>query len=595
LRTAREIRFRLAQQIANVRLLARSPSLPRNARIGELPLPDPTIVANEVETLAERILAHRFPVMGITIETGPEIEWRRDYVNGRVTGTSYFRFVPYLDFEQAGDHKNIWELSRHQHLVVLAQAHLLFPERKEYLGEIVTQLQSWWDQNPFLKGINWASALEVAFRALSWLWIDHLVGGQLPTPVRERLRKSLYRHGHYLERNLSTYFSPNTHLLGEGVALHALGLKFPETRWRALGDRIVREELERQIQPDGSHFEHSTYYHVYALDFFRLHYALAGRPEWLREPLDRMARFLAAVTGPSGELSFLGDDDGGRLFHPYGQRSRFGTAGTLVASRPPSGELFPNSGIAVITRGDLHILIDAGPFGPGGAGHSHSDTLSITIRRGAEEILIDPGTYTYVADPQLRDAFRGSAYHNTIRVDGLDQADPAHPFRWENKPAVRIRQWIASDEHTYLDAECSYRGIAHRRRFLLVGESTLFILDSLSGPGEHAIEQFWHAGEPVSELAAHAAQIGTAELLFAGPGIPQLEQGWRSPAFGAKIEAPVIALRWRAHFPQTCATAFVFSGPSRQALHLRNDNELQLGHSLSVRFPEEGSPAVSHY
>jgi len=34
----------------------------------------------------------------------------------------------------------------------------------------------------------------------------------------------LYRHGCFLERNLSPYISPKAHLLGEAVALHALGV-----------------------------------------------------------------------------------------------------------------------------------------------------------------------------------------------------------------------------------------------------------------------------------------------------------------------------------------------------------------------------------
>lgn len=324
MRSAREIRFRLAQQIANIRLLALPPSLPKNTPLGKLPLPDGSSVAQalrgtsyaaEVERLAEELLAHRFPLLGIALDTGPDIEWRRDYVHSRLTEARYFRFIPYLDFAQAGDHKNIWELSRHQHLVLLAQAFLL-TGRKQYRDEIVSQLESWWLQNPFLKGINWASALEVAFRAISWLWLDHLLGAQLGVDVRDRLQKNLYRHGLYLEHNLSTYFSPNTHLLGEGVALHALGLKFPASHWRDLGQRIVYEELDRQVRADGSHFEQSTYYHVYAVDFFQFHYILAGRPVPFRDRLRAMARFLSAVNGPDGELSFLGDDDGGRLFHP---------------------------------------------------------------------------------------------------------------------------------------------------------------------------------------------------------------------------------------------------------------------------------------
>ncbi|MCU1263679.1 MAG: Heparinase family protein, partial [Bryobacterales bacterium] len=102
MRSAREIRFRLAQQIANVLLLVKPPSQPRNARIADLSLPgclNPE--ANGLESLAREALAHRFRLMGTTIDTGPAIEWRRDYVNGRVTGTSYFRFIPYLDFDRA--------------------------------------------------------------------------------------------------------------------------------------------------------------------------------------------------------------------------------------------------------------------------------------------------------------------------------------------------------------------------------------------------------------------------------------------------------------------------------------------------------------
>ena len=74
-----------------------------------------------------------------TIETGPAIDWRRDYLHGVSTGTPYFRRSPYLDFSRAGDHKVVWELNRHQHLPLLAQAFLLTGER-EYLDEAFAQL-----------------------------------------------------------------------------------------------------------------------------------------------------------------------------------------------------------------------------------------------------------------------------------------------------------------------------------------------------------------------------------------------------------------------------------------------------------------------
>src|SRR5258708_24526247 len=223
--------------------------------------------AAEVARIADQILIHRFPILGVTVETGPTIDWRRDYLNKVSTGTPYFRRLPYLDFSRAGDHKVTWELNRHQHLTLLAQAFLL-TGRREYLEEAFRQIESWLAANPFLRGINWASALEVGFRALSWCWFWHLAGGEMGAELRTRFFAELYRHGRYLELNLSVFFSPNTHLLGEAVALHALGAWFPDwpdsRRWRDTRRRITEEQLRPQGRDDGRHFEHSGYYHAYA-------------------------------------------------------------------------------------------------------------------------------------------------------------------------------------------------------------------------------------------------------------------------------------------------------------------------------------------
>ncbi len=334
-RSPREIAFRLGQALKNVSIYTFPPAISKSLTPVNLNLPEPeklhrllkdSAFQQELVALAGDILQHRLPLLGTTLDVGREIEWRRDYLHGKTSGTGYFRFIPYLNFDVVGDHKNIWEMNRHQYLVVLAQAYLL-TGTAAYLEEIGAALESWWEQNPFLRGINWTSALEVAFRALSWLWIDHLIGTSLAETLRWRIWNSLYQHGAFLECNLSTYFSPNTHLLGEGVALHAIGLRLNQQNWRALGARVVDEELVRQVAADGSHFEQSTYYHVYAVDFFLLHYLLAGSALPRMEPtLRKMASFLAAIVGPARLLTFFGDDDGGRLFHPYGPRELFARA-----------------------------------------------------------------------------------------------------------------------------------------------------------------------------------------------------------------------------------------------------------------------------
>ncbi|MCX6632073.1 MAG: alginate lyase family protein, partial [Candidatus Solibacter sp.] len=479
MRSSEEIYFRLRQELGNLAMFlfppggaetlhARSPMLPDGAVVAAA-LRETTYAA-EVERIADGILRHRFPILGLTVDTGRAIDWRRDYLHRVSTGTPYFRRSPYLDFSRAGDHKVIWELNRHQHLTLLAQAFLL-TGRREYLDEAFRQIESWLDANPFLRGINWASALEVAFRAISWAWLWHLAASEMPETLRTRFLTALDRHGRFLELNLSVYFSPNTHLLGEAVALHALGALFPAfpraARWTETGGRIVEQQMERQVRRDGSHFEQSAYYHVYALDFFLLYRVLAKPPGRYDARLVSMAEYLDALLGVSGMLPLIGDDDGGRLFHPYGERAGFGRAtmatcavllnrpewlrgcehlheqaawwwgvealsGGTAPPAPRVSRFFADGGIAVMAADDVHLVVKAGPLGEGSGGHSHCDVLSLTVRAGSREILIDPGTFTYVADPGERNRFRGSAAHNTVRIDGLNQAVPAGPFRWNN-------------------------------------------------------------------------------------------------------------------------------------------------------------------
>ncbi|HEY1497123.1 MAG TPA: alginate lyase family protein [Candidatus Solibacter sp.] len=570
-------------------------------------LPDPievaaalrgTAFAGEVVRIAGEIMAHRFPILGIVVETGPEIDWRHDYLHGISTGTPYFRRSPYLDFSRAGDHKIVWELNRHQHLPLLAQAWLLTGKR-EYLDEAFAQLDGWLAANPFLRGINWASALEVAFRALSWIWLWRMAGDEMPGPLRARFLTELYRQGRFLELNLSVYFSPNTHLLGEAVALHALGVLFPEfphaARWAESGGRVVEEQMRRQVREDGSHFEQSVYYHVYALDFFLLYRLLAKPPAAYEERLVRMAEYLDALIGPCGVLPPIGDDDGGRLFHPYGERLCFGRAtmatcsvifhrpewlrdpedlavqaawwlgASAITAAPASGELprdsklFAGAGMAVMTAGDVHIVVKAGLFGEGSGGHSHSDVLSLTVRKAGRDILIDPGTFTYVADPVERDRFRGTAAHNTVRIDGRDQAIPAGPFRWHEKPAVAIGRWTTSAGQDLLDATCAYGGFVHRRRVLFAKRGLLVVLDTVEGPaGEHTLEQFWHL----------SALDDAGRFSFSAPA--ETVESWRSLALCSKQTAPALTVGVRSTLPARIAMVLDLSGqPVSTPLEIR--------------------------
>ncbi|HYL34760.1 MAG TPA: alginate lyase family protein [Bryobacteraceae bacterium] len=660
MRSSAEIAFRLKQEFRNLSLLLTRPSLPAEPSWNIEFLPDAGSAAAQVRgtgtaetiiALAKQILQHRFPILGLEIDTGAAIRWRRDYVSGKETGLEYFRRIPYLDAARVGDHKMIWELNRHQHLVLLGQAYRL-TGTADFRREIVSQLESWLEANPFQRGINWTSALEVGIRALSWVWVLHLIGEDLEEGLRGRLLTELYRHGLHLANNLSYYFSPNTHLLGEGVALHTLGMLFGGVpgaeEWAPLGTKVILEQMERQIRPDGSHFEQSSYYHLYALDMFLFHAAIAPPSDAYRATLTRMAEYLGALMGHSQDLPFLGDDDGGRFFHPYGPRKGFGRAALATCGvmlhrpdwirnkedlyeqavwwlGPPalegSGNVsdshlqsrsFSDAGTVVMTCGQASCIVDAGPFGPFRAGHSHADTLSLVARSGESDLLIDAGTFTYVGDSRWRDIFRGTAAHNTVRLRGMDQADPAGPFAWHNLPQVAIQQWISSRETDYLDATCCYRNSRHRRRVLfLKPELLLFILDQVdcdrsAGPTWLA-EQFWHPGAPVAMESPECFRIGDAGMLIldAEDGVTELiedgEIGWRSSVFGAKESALVIVKRRHGKPLLRFGAVLAFSAPAQRCTltvaSVGNEVKMALTSCREecVFFPESGMPRRQDY
>ncbi len=338
---------------------------------------------------------------------------------------------------------------------------------------------------------------------------------------------------------------------------------------------------------------------------FLFHAILRPPDSAFRDKLARMAGFLDTIMGQSGILPFFGDDDGGRLFHPYGARNRFGMATlatcaiflgepkwirdpcyleeqaawwmdlptltpTALEPRSYNSSRFADSGLVVMSAGDVQLIADTGPFGPGRGGHSHADTLSLVLRRGDEQILVDPGTYTYVADPVWRDRFRGTAAHNTVRIDEQDQAIPAGPFAWRSRPEVKVLRWENSPERDVLIAECSYAGFRHRRSVIFDKKRLLIaVLDRVGHPGEHRVEQFWHFGADARLESPHRVRVGACAVMeFEEDTEPRLfsggDFGWISPAPGAKSAMPVVSVEKHATLPVAFETLINLSGKSTE-------------------------------
>ena len=573
-------------------------------------------VATNIVAGAERILQHRFDLLGYdNLDYGREIDWHLDLVH-RKRGPMKPGFkVQFLSFDEVGDAKITWELNRHQHLVTLAKAYRLTGDAR-FAREIFSQWNHWRTANPYPMGMNWASSLEVAFRSLSWIWTYFLLqdSAEMSSEDQREWVSALGLSGRHIETYLSTYFSPNTHLLGEGVALFFLGTLFPEFKkaahWKKQGWDIVVEGARKQVRNDGFYFEQSTYYHVYALDLF-LHARILAALNDVEIPADYdsiVVKMLDALCllGRAGLVPSVGDDDGGRVFDPRRNRAQhlmdplstgaivyrrgdskflsgvpreetlwlLGSAGLSsfeeLRSNEPSGAstALKESGLYLMADADSgqQLLIDAGPQGAGRAGHGHADALSVTLVKNGETFLMDPGTLEYVGRTETdRDFFRGTAVHNTLRVDERDQAESIPPFAWKSLPNIKVEHWVVGQNfELFVGSHDGYtrlpEPVLHRRCVFHCKDNFWFVRDVAAGKEKHQLELSWHMGSGLAPTSAKDYVFGSGEgslglVTVEGHGWSQSAQrGIWSPVYGRQERSTVVTFGKVAELPAEFVT-----------------------------------------
>ena len=583
--------------------------------------------AEEIVAEANEICRHHFRLLGYRdLDYGDEIDWHLDAAHGLRSPLIPWFKINFLDFAAIGDHKVTWELSRHQHMVTMAKAWLL-TGHDVYAQEIIAQWYSWQRANPYPLGLNWASSLEVAFRSLSWVWLLHLLAEcpVVPPSFQNDLVHALALNGRHIDRYLSTYFSPNTHLLGEAVALFFIGTLCPQISaaesWKKNGWKIVQEEITRQVRPDGVYFEQSLYYHVYALDFF-LHARLLAARNGLMVPsgfdliLRKMLAVVAAVAQAAPADGF-GDDDGGRVFNPRRNRAEHMTDPLAIgaaifhdenlrASTPvteeaiwligeqalPSNVQKPCSGPQTNSQsfrdGGLYVagssepfeqqmIIDAGPQGMGRSGHGHADALSVKLAFEGRRWLVDAGTCCYIGPGNDRNIFRGTRAHNTLAVDGIDQAEAAGPFAWIWIPTTQVELWNVGRTFTlFAGSHSGYERLVeparHRRFVFHLSGSFWLVRDVAEGKGTHLLETSWHFAPDVE--VSHRGNNSIATSPSDGRDaskrlalVPVGDSRWKSEltsehvstAYGTKTSAPVVRYSARAGLPADHAVVLVAS------------------------------------
>jgi hypothetical protein len=561
-----------------------------------------------------RVFDRKFPL-------GFEFDWHRDYHDGRQVDRRFAGALNIRDSAVVGDIKYVWEPSRHQHLSALAFA----ANAEQHAGYIVQSIDSWLNANPYLRGVHWTSSLELAERVLSWALLYPRIAKQVAhdRDFRERWLRSIYLHLARIAHKLSLYSSANNHLIGELVGLYVGSSCFdfwPNCRvWRHSARRSLEREIRFQVGEDGVNREQAIGYHLFTLELLLLAFITARNTETpfsegYAKRLWAMTQFLDTVATSTGDLPWYGDSDDARGFlFSEGETAlevttqlagllfdepawlRFRTAPTQAARALvpdlvpkldhsaragfPPRELFADAGMACVRTNDgkIRLLMDFGPLGFNDtAAHGHADALSVWLSIGDEYFLVDAGTYAYHSHPEWRRFFRGTAAHNTARVDRRDQSEMTGRFLWGSKATARLLRLESNSEYVTIEAEHDgYERLPDpviHRRSLGFDRATgsIRMEDSFQCAGRHEIEIFFHMHEEAALLGAVDREVRVAwrehRVVFSSPdqnarwdvvsGSQSPKLGWRSRRFNQK--QPIATLRIRAEI----------EGPSRIRTHL---------------------------
>jgi Heparinase II/III-like protein/Heparinase II/III N-terminus len=321
---------------------------------------------------------------------------------------------------------------------------------------------------------------------------------------------------------------------------------------------MLAANAESDFLPDGVHVELSSHYHCIALRNFLDALDLAQDNGILVPPpllaiVDKASHFAHVLHKPDGLIPALSDADVGDYRAMLGRRPA-----------PSDCEVFPDAGYVILrdaaaVAGDSdghYLVIDCGPLGEGN--HGHLDCMSFEFAAFGRSLIVDPGRYTYFEGGPVneRAAFRGTAAHNVVQVDGCEQtAYRQGPTRMKISGAAPQVALLRADAQCVHARMTSHEVDVVQDRIIVRGDGWWIVHDRLMSATDHDYALRFQLSRQAQdhvhqvELTNGARALLSPELmvvpLSASLATFDIEQAWVSPAYGIRHAAPRLKIAQR--------------------------------------------------
>jgi asparagine synthase (glutamine-hydrolysing) len=549
---------------------------------------------------AEELTAGRLRFFEHTVlDVGYPPQWNRNAQTGQsAPADRHWSQISDFGF---GDIKFIWEPSRFGFAFTLVRAYWRSGDER-YAQVFWRLVEDWREHNPPNIGPQWKCGQETSFRVLAWCFgLNGFLHSEATTSERAAsLAQMLAASGERIAANFDFALSQrNNHGISEALGLWTIGALFPELkqaeRWAARGREALEAQGRKLIYDDGAFSQHSANYQRVMLHDYLWALRLGdvlNQPfsAVLRERIARSAEMLYQMQDiESGELPYFGQNDGAvvlplnscdyRDFRPVVTALTYLATGKHRYAAGPWDEdllwLFgpdalraprdaaaqsdlsaPDGGYYTLrsTSGCAFIRCASFRHRP-----SQADLLHVDLWWRGQAIALDAGTYSYNAPTPWDNALAGSAFHNTVTVDGADQMERAGRFLWLPWARGVVRQQARSATGALSYWEGEHDGyhrlkapVAHRRSVVRLGSDWL-VVDALLSASVHGYRLHWLLRDDPYQwdvtgghLALHTPRgdyhlqtgaVGRAASFSLLRADAQSARGWQAPYYGMRLPA----------------------------------------------------------
>ncbi len=393
---------------------------------------------------------------------------------------------------------------------------------EEYAYRAFEYAMSLYAQQP---AANYPRALDGGWRIESLIrtYYTGINSVHMTPEVSTAFLKYIYTHG--LEFQDTTLGLAANQDSAVQVNLARICAFFPEVSqdgwWENIRQKLYNLYSNTLLNDDGSYTESTNSYITGVLTEFEAALEIVKSKEgadseyykFFADTYKRLVTYYMNLSYANGNQIPYGDGGRGNARNTIGKYldyiydgeweyfSTYGDKGTPISY---TTRMYPDKALIMMRSGWYNDDLSAFMSNDNGGSHGHCDDLALDVTAFNKYLLVDAGGAAYSEGSEFSQRRFDTIYHNTIEIDGTNQAIYATSF-----PGTMSLKTNDSFDLVHAGNTSIYPGFDVNRKVMMLKNRYLIVSDYIFAPdGEHTYRQAWHPD--VSSNLTLIPQSGTA-------------------------------------------------------------------------------------